>query len=128
MVKYPKDPFIRNSFFYLKRNFRRIVKKNEILKKEKILDQIKAMERNNPGAFWNLINSIKEKKKHAADIDVDIFQEYFKKLHKGIVNEHLDSEFKTKLENRIKNIKPSEWVEELDKGIKLEEIKQAAKP
>jgi hypothetical protein len=95
-------------------------------KEEKILEQIQTMERHNPSAFWNLINSLKSRKSHNTNISVEIFQEYFKTLHQGIENKHLNKDFKAKVEAKIENLKSTDWVTVLDQAINHDEIKKCA--
>jgi hypothetical protein len=80
------------------------------------------MERHNPSAFWNLINTLKSRKSH--NMNVETFQEYFKTLHQGIENKHLNKDFKAKVEAKIKNLKSTDWVTVLDQAINHNEIKK----
>ncbi len=125
--KYPKDPFIRGKYFHLKRNFRRILKKYQTLKKKKILQKIQEMEEKNPEAFWKLVNSIKNNRVSGEDFDPEIIYDYFKTLHKGIKNDHLDINHRNIIETKLSSLKKQEWVDILDKSISQEEIMKVVK-
>ena len=127
LLKYPRDPFIRGRFFYLKRNLTRLMKKALLNQREKLLNDIEMLESKDPGMFWKLVNTIKEKKKSLNTIDPQIFHEYFKKLHQGIDNRYLDDKFKTDIQNKVKQLTGKRWVEVLDKEITIVEIKKVIK-
>ncbi len=75
------------------------------------------MEEKNPEAFWKLVNNLKGGRESDGNIEPDILYEYFKILYEGINNTHLDLDYKTKIQNRLLNLKNQEWVEILDKSI-----------
>ncbi len=46
-------PYIRGRFFYMKKHFNKILKKNNAMQKEKILTKIQEMEEKNPSVLEN---------------------------------------------------------------------------
>ena len=129
--KNPCNSFLRGKFFYLKRNFRRILKSTQKRHKQNMLHQIQSLQHNNPQAFWKLYNSLKNKDNKAGDFDPEVFHDYFKSLHGVSSNKHFDKEFQKRLEKKLKNIQGKNWVEILDKCVDAAELKsavQSAKP
>ena len=102
--KNPCNSFLRGKFFYLKRNFRRILKSTQKRHKQNMLHQIQSLQHNNPQAFWKLYNSLKNKDNKAGDFDPEVFHDYFKSLHGVSSNKHFDKEFQERLEKKLKNI------------------------
>ncbi len=124
LQKYPTNPYIRGQFYHLKRNFNSILKKANIKKRETILNKIQELEDKNPAAFWNLVNSLRNKKTNEEVIDPEVFYEYFKQLHAGAGNVHHDHNFKAKIDNMISKLAGNNWVNILDKSISQDELKK----
>ncbi len=122
LCRFPKDPFIRGKFFFMKKNFSKILKRHQAKAREEIMARIQQMEDKNPTAFWNLVNTYRDKKKNNEEINPDIFFEHFKKLHEGICHASHDKIFKQKIEHKLKSMKKSKWIDILDKSISEEEM------
>lgn len=125
--KFPRDPFIRGKFFHLKKNFSSMLKKINKLYKDQIISKIQELEEKNPPAFWKLVNNLKQKKQDNVQIEPDVFHEYFKELHKGFKNDHLNIAYRDKIDKNISNIIGEKWVEILDKSISADELIQNVK-
>ena len=81
------------------------MKKGQAILKENILNKIQEMEGKNPEAFWKLVNNLKGSRESDGNIEPDVLYEYFKTLHKGINNTHLDLDYNAKIKNRLLNLK-----------------------
>ena len=61
LSKYPRDPFIRGRYFYLKKNIKQIIAKAKKEQKNQIINKIQEAEEKNPDQFWKLVNEIRKK-------------------------------------------------------------------
>ena len=127
LSKHPKDPFLRGKFFYLKRNFKRVLKKQQKAQKERILEELNNLENNNPTVFWNFVNCLRNERKTNNEIDPDTFYNHFKSLHQGIRNDYFDMNFKNHIEKSLKHNNVVQWNDILDKSITVKEITDMTK-
>ena len=124
---YPNDPYLRGKYITMKKNFKKMIKNQQKLEKDKLLDKIATLKERNPKDFWQMVNKFKQKKQES-NIDPSEFFEYFKKLHRGVSNDNrFDDNFKTHLEQKLTKLKRAEWNEILDSSIDGEEIVEATK-
>ena len=56
--KYPKDPYIRNHFYKLQREYNKTKKQTYREYKKSLLNQLEILHSDNPKLYWNLINEI----------------------------------------------------------------------
>ena len=60
-------------FFHMKKNLKKLLKKEYIEQKQKIMDKIEEMESRNPTMFWKLVNQMKEYKQTGSDINIQFY-------------------------------------------------------
>jgi hypothetical protein len=58
--KYQKDPYIRNHFCKLQREYNKTRKQTYREYKKSLLNQLETLHSDNPTLYWNLINELKE--------------------------------------------------------------------
>ena len=127
LQKYPTDPHLRGKYMFLKKNFRRSLKRARAEQRENILEKIQQIENKNPTEFWKLVNNIKSKKIKNEVIDPDVFLDYFKSLHKPGNSKMFDNNFAKIISEKLKLKSHKIWINSLDKHITQKEITLAAK-
>ena len=107
----------------IKRQYRKLVKqKNKEFQKKNILKKLEDIDKNKPKAMWDIIKSIKAKKKQNIPITIDEFKEYFKQL---LNNKIIHNNNNSKLVENIKILlDKNEYIEILDKEISMTELKK----
>jgi hypothetical protein len=55
-----KDPYIRNYFYKLQREYNKTRKQTYREYKKSLLNQLETLHSDNPKLYWNLINELKE--------------------------------------------------------------------
>ena len=58
-------------------------------------------EQKNPTAFWNLVNTIKEKKSNNSCIEPNVFYDYFRNLFDCKTNDNFDNKFESVIECKL---------------------------
>ena len=121
---FPSDPFLRGKYFVLKKRLKNVLKQSVLFQKQKILSNLNQLESKDPNAFWNLIKSLRKgKSENGANLDPDVFHEYFKELNEGVKNPFLDNTFKSEIESKLIGLKGSVYIDILDKVITMDELK-----
>ena len=75
--KYPKDPYIRNHFYKLQREYNITRKQTYREYKKSLLNQLEILHSDNPKLYWNLINELKE---NSSAVDSSAWVSHFRNL------------------------------------------------
>ena len=79
--RYPKDPYIRNYFYKLQREYNKTRKQTYREYKKSLLNQLETLHSDNPKLYWNLINELKESKscnKMSSAVDSSAWVSHFR--------------------------------------------------
>ena len=131
LQKNPYDASLKTKYMQKKKLHKRQVKKINKQFKEKILDKIAGLETANPKKYWQLINTVRSKRKQGKTLDTNAFLDHFKSLNsKSILNtpKKLDSKFEEKILNELKQLQSSDIQSPiLDSVITMDEVDTAIK-
>ena len=120
--KYPKDPYIRNHFYKLQREYNITRKQTYREYKKSLLNQLEILHSDNPKLCWNLINELKESKscdENRSAVDSSAWVSHFRNLSE------IDDKFTERLnelKQKLSKLENSTNFHELDFPIKESEI------
>ena len=120
--KYPKDPYIRNHFYKLQREYNITRKQTYREYKKSLLNQLEILHSDNPKLYWNLINELKESKscdENSSAVDSSAWVSHFRNLSE------IDDKFTERLnelKQKLSKLENSTNFNELDFPIKESEI------
>lgn len=125
LAKYNRDPQVCGNYIKLKNQYKKLVKKKKHSFNEVLFEQIAKFENNNPTEFWKLINNIKDTKSTTEGIDIQIWKDFFSKLHNPKEGK---SKFTEEISKKLEELLNSNQANViLDKSISEQEIWNAAK-
>lgn len=81
--KYPTDPYIRGSFYKSRKLYSKACKLKQRMFKETMIDKLNTLNENDPKAYWDLLNKLKEDKGNIKSnvIPSEEWVEYLSKLN-----------------------------------------------
>ena len=90
MNKYPKDPFIRGSFFKTYKKYAKLRKYKKREFKNVILNRLENLETENPKEYWKLVNLLRNENtdKPENNIDGETWYKYFASLASIPIDKH----------------------------------------
>ena len=117
----------RDTFFSLKKKYKRAVRVQKRKYKQDLLDKITYMEDRNPKIFWQLLKDLKGNKQNETGINIQTWENYFRNL--GDVKHSHNNKFDNKVDEWFKHLmSKTNQVPVLDEEIKDTEImKQISK-
>lgn len=82
MYLYQNDPVVRGSFFKLNKKYSKLRKKKKTEFKQIILDKLDNLQSDSPKEYWNMVNSLREKKTDKPEdcINSDAWFQHFSSL------------------------------------------------
>ena len=124
MTLKPYNKEIRNSYYKTYREYTKLRKYKKKHFKQSTLNKLGSLEKEDPKAYWNLVNSLKEEQKLSPEssINSNTWIDYFASLNS--VNLH-HVERVNALNEMVKNLENNKTFSELDSRITVEEIKIA---
>ena len=120
--RYPKDPFIKNHFYKLYREYNKARKKTYRQYKQSLLNQLETLHTDNPKLYWSLINDLKESKNcndNCSVIDSSTWFSHFRNLN--LVKDRFKARLEY-LEKQLSHLEKTKCFNELDMPIKDSEI------
>lgn len=121
--KFPKDPFVRNHFYKLNREYTKARKTKKKKYKDSVLKELEDLNENNPKLYWKLINDLKNKKGETENnISSTQWCDHFQDLNS--LNPAFSDRLKT-LEEKLEAAEKVKCFNELDLPINISEISLA---
>ena len=123
--KFPKDTAVKNHYYKLYREYKRLRKFKYKEYKQSILDQLESLHENNPKLYWNLVNELRQNKGRedkSSSVDPSTWVSHFKNLNE------IKDDFKQRLEHlesQLDTVEKEIIFNELDMRISLDEISKA---
>ena len=120
--RYPKDPYIRNHFYKLQREYNKTRKQTYREYKKSLLNQLEILHSDNPKLYWNLINELNESKscdEKSSAVDSSAWVSHFRNLSEI---DDKSTELLNELKQRLSKLEISTNFNELDFSIKESEI------
>ena len=105
LVRNPKNPFIRGSYFRKKKEFNKLIRKRKREHENYLLTQLQNLQDKNPTAFWNLLKKLKNEKSTDQEvIPTDTWVEHFKSIHSRsrLEKQVFDYNFEKEILNKLK--------------------------
>lgn len=124
-TKYPKDPYVKNHFYKLYREYNKTRKMKRRIYKSNLLHELETLNEDNPKMYWKMINELQEKQIDSDNnncISLTRWLKHFQSLNEG--KEHFKSRIKD-LEDKLKKLEGTNCFNELDFPISLDEIANA---
>ena len=123
LSKTPKDPYLREQFFKLKRKYRSTCRKEKRKFEQNILQKLETLQFSNNGDFWNLLKQMKGSNfdKQFSDEALPPIQDLSKHYKELLQKKHNPT---ARQPNESKNF---ENFDSLNGDITIEEIKQTIK-
>ncbi len=125
LAREPSNHEVRNSFFHMNKQYKKLVKKKRREFRNKILHQMLMMKDTNPQAYWKLLEQLKQTEHSHVDPADNVSPNEWVSFFSNLYNDKGSGS--SEVSNEINKMELEPWFNELNFAITEEELQTAAK-